>query len=982
MRPALLIIAIFFTAPCLQGQPMNDECDQAFFIEDPGNWCSEPGDFFTLGANISMGLDASCADVNTPDVWFSFVPTTTSISIVVLSEFVSSNPLIGPTISIYEGNCSGPTEQACSAGFFLGTANQLFYDELTLGQLYYIRVQGATGSQGAFQICLNSFNQPAPPSPDCPQAAVLCDKSTFVVPKVFGGGVDPSEADDAPCLSGFSNVESSSTWYVWTAANDGTLTFDLTPLNPSDDIDFVVYRFPNGPGDCSDKEPIRCMASSCDGSTGLDESSVDFNEPPNCSLPTQDNYLAALNMESGMTYGVMINNFSNTEIGFEMSFGGTGMFAGPAINIVSEPSNRVCVNAPATFTEFIDYPAGQILSWEWNFGANASIPSASTPGPHELSFSEIGTQVISLSVTTAEGCITTETIELEVVCCEGNFDITTHIQATSCFESEDGSVEISIDNPAGPPYTVVWSNGENGAQVSGLDAGQYVVTITDGAACDTVLNIEVPASPAFEYDTILVRPSCDGGMDGSITLNASGGNPPILYSWEGAPFSNNNTLDNLGNGLYTVVIQDQNICFDTLEIPLQELQLELSPAVQAILPPSCPGDSDAQITVVIDNGLPPYLYDFNDGNGYVSQNILDQLPAGIYNVAVLDANLCEGNFTFEVNDPEPVSASILETPISCFEFSDGTLLAIPTGGTGDYQYNWSTGAATPSIDNLTAGNYQLSITDENDCLYTTQYTLTEPSLLTLAVEQAVNLSCFGDGNGLIELTAAGGTLPYSYSLNGQPGQSMPLFDNLPAGEYELSVADLNGCEAMTAVSLTEPDSLWVYILPVAPITLGYTAELRTQASLPGLTYTWVAIDSLSCLACPSPISRPVSSAWFYVTVNDAQGCEATDSVFVEIRPERPTYLPNAFSPNGDGRNDFFQLYSGPAVKRVISLTIYNRWGGMVYEQNNLPGQNAVLRWDGNVGNERASTGVYTYIAEVEFIDGIQQTLSGNLHLVY
>ncbi|MDV7400187.1 hypothetical protein RZS08_52725, partial [Arthrospira platensis SPKY1] len=111
-------------------------------------------------------------------------------------------------------------------------------------------------------------------------------------------------------------MESNSTWFVWTAGSSGSLTFTLTPLNPPDDLDFVVYEYPNGPGNCAEKIPLRCMASSCQGPTGLNESSTDLAEPPNCNPATQDNFLAALQMEEGKTYGVMVNNFSTTGMGF------------------------------------------------------------------------------------------------------------------------------------------------------------------------------------------------------------------------------------------------------------------------------------------------------------------------------------------------------------------------------------------------------------------------------------------------------------------------------------------------------------------------------------------------------------------------------------------------------------------------------------------------------------------------------------------
>jgi len=980
MRAGLLLLWCF-SSFWLFAQPENDDCMQAFLIEDTSNWCSEAGQFTTEEANPTTGPSGSCTTGQQEEVWFSFVATAINISIIARADASSPSPLAGPEIVLYSGNCSNLQEVACQSTNASALINELIYEGLSLGQTYYIQIEGGQLGPGAFLLCLSAYNTPANPTSDCPDATVLCSKESFIVPKVFGGGDDPSEADGAPCLQGFSNIESSSTWYVWTAGNDGSLTFSLDPLNPGDDIDFVVYEFPNGPGDCSNKTALRCMASSCDGPTGLNETSIDFNEPPNCGLPTQDNFLAALNMVEGTTYGVMINNFSTTGIGFQMSFGGTGTFAGPEGTITSVPNETACQGETVIFSDATAFPNGGIVAWEWDFGADADPATSFEQGPHTVTYNTSGTKYISLRLTTSEGCIITEIIEIDIICCDGQFDVMADLTSASCAGASDGSIAVSVTNPTGPPYSFLWSTGDNGPSIAGLPAGTYELTITDEAACDTVIALEITSPPPLEQDTLLLRPSCDGGTDGSITLLTNGGTPPYSYSWEGAPFIGSNTLEGLPNGIYNVVVQDALGCEQELEILLQELELELSPDVEAIVPPSCPGDSDAQITVSIANGLPPYQYDFNDGNGFVSENVLSQLTEGTYAVEVLDANLCEGSFTFVIEDPPPLAVQWQETSISCFGEADGSITALLTGGTGSYSYSWNMGEDGPTISNLPEGNYQLTITDDKGCQLDTAYFLQEPALLELAVDSFNNLVCFGDTNGWVQLSATGGTTPYQYSTNGQAPQAEPLFENLGAGVYEFLIEDMNACQASSSVTITEPDSLWVSILPVETIELGYTAHIQTQASQPGLSYFWQSADSLSCLDCPAPTILPLSSNWHTLYVQDENGCSAADSIFIEITLNRPAYVPNGFSPNGDGRNDLFQLYSGPGLRIVRSLAIYNRWGGMVYRAENLSDEIAVLSWDGNFKNKPAATGVYTYVIEVEFIDGYRQTLSGDINLI-
>ena len=979
MRASIIFSLLLLSVQFLTGQPMNDNCNQAIHIEEPGSWCSELG-AFTIEDATPSGINGSCLNNSDNDVWFSFVPAETSVAILAIGSG-GGLPLTAPAIALYEGNCNNLTELDCRSTFPFSQIVELLYDGLTPGQTYYIQVQGQA-NEGSFQLCTFTFNAPAIATSDCPEAAILCDKNPFIVPKIFGGGDDPTEANDAPCLGGFGgNVESSSTWFVWTAAEDGTLTFTLNPLNPTDDIDFVVYEFPNGPQDCSNKEPIRCMASSCEGATGLDEGSTDFEEPPNCSLPTQDNFLAALNMTEGTTYGLMVNNFSVTGIGFQLSFGGTAGFTGPEGDIAVQPANGACINEPFTLTDASFYPEGDIVGWEWDFGADASIGPSISAGPHYPSYSTPGTKLITLRLTTAQGCIITHIEEVEVICCQGFFELDANIMDTSCPDTNDGSINLNVSNPTGPPYDFLWEGGATTSFIDQLPTGDYTVTITDENACDTTITLSVGSPPIPLFDTLITMPSCNGGMNGAISLEPITGDLPLMYSWGGAPFTGNNSLSGLGIGDYEVSVQDANGCISELIIPLNELELILSPNVASIQPPSCTGDSDAQITVIIANGLPPYQYDFNDGNGYVSENILTQLTAGSYTVNVLDANLCMGNFIFEIEDPTPISFSFTEIPISCFGDTDGGISVDVSGGTGSYAYQWNNGSMESNLSNLPAGTYTLSITDDNDCMASNSFELIEPPLLEVSIEALQHILCYGETNGQITLLAQGGRSPYFYSIEGQALQNEPIFSNLSAGQYTLVLTDDSGCQASIDANITQPPALWVEITPVDPIALGYDALLRTQASLPALQYQWSPPVGLSCDDCPQPIVSPFQENWYTVEVMDESGCTASDSILIEVDYERPVFIPNAFSPNEDGRNDLFQLFHGPAVKQVLTLDVFDRWGSLIFQGENLSGTTDVIKWDGMAGNRKAPSGVYTYILEVEFIDGYKKIYSGNVHLV-
>ena len=410
----LFVLVLCLPASWVFAQPSNDDCADAWLIEEPVNWCSQEGQLTTFEATAGTFPPPSCFTA-TQDVWFSFTAVAPSLSASVLGGFLSGQ-LSQPQIALYTGNCGSLTELNCQTSS--GLSLQLIENGLQLGQTYYLRVQGSIS--GDFSLCINNYTGEITATSDCPDAAVLCNQDPFVVPQVLDGGNDPTEADDAECLNIFgSPVETFSTWFVWTAAEDGSLTFSLTPINAPDDLDFVLYEFPNGPGDCTGKTVLRCMASSCFGPTGLSESASDISEPPGCG-PGQDNFLAPIQMQEGVTYGLMVNNFSQTTIGFEVEFGGSGAFVGGEERLAAE-AQEVCQDSLLTFTGLNTPGNTAVVDWQWEFGAGAVPAAASGQGPHDVAFSNTGTQLVLLRATTEQGCTSTEILPVEVLCCTDNF---------------------------------------------------------------------------------------------------------------------------------------------------------------------------------------------------------------------------------------------------------------------------------------------------------------------------------------------------------------------------------------------------------------------------------------------------------------------------------------------------------------------------------------------------------------------------------
>ncbi len=474
-----------------------DECVDAIVITDPTNFCSQIAaidNTFATPSNVPL---PSCWPTANQDVWLQFTAVAGSAVVTVngASFNLPGGTMQAPRIAVYSGTCPNLlTELACSVSF--NPIGELLVQNLTPGQTYYVRIDGE--SPGSFQYCIRNFFSEGVTSGDCPTAIVLCDKSSFNVVAVVGAGNDPTEMDNAPCFAPFINgIETTSTWYVWTAETSGPLTFTLTPNNPADDLDFVVYRLPNGVGNCSNKIIERCMASGdffipspCMGPTGLVVGDPDVEEDPGCTDPGDDAFLQELNMIAGRTYALVINNFTSTSNGFQIDFGGSSTFQGPVANIGITPGDStVCVNQTVTLIDSSTVVNGTIAGWNWLISDGTTVDTATTQGPLTYAFATAGPKIVTLTIKSSTGCSVTTTRTINVVpCCTLVADVVVN---PGCPGDAGATAEATVEN-ATPPITYTWSNGgSNGPIRNGLQTGDYNLIAKDAAGCADTINFTV-----------------------------------------------------------------------------------------------------------------------------------------------------------------------------------------------------------------------------------------------------------------------------------------------------------------------------------------------------------------------------------------------------------------------------------------------------------------------------------------------------------
>jgi gliding motility-associated-like protein len=278
------------------------------------------------------------------------------------------------------------------------------------------------------------------------------------------------------------------------------------------------------------------------------------------------------------------------------------------------------------------------------------------------------------------------------------------------------------------------------------------------------------------------------------------------------------------------------------------------------------------------------------------------------------------------------------------------------------------------------GQYSITVLDANSCEITGSAAIGQPDPVDIAVIDLQNLLCNAQPTGSVTVEGRGGVGPYEYSVDGVFFQVDPRFANLPAGDYEFTVMDANGCVQTTKARLTEPVALFVDAGQDQTIQLGQDARLRAIASQNGVRFEWTPGNTLNCVECPNPIARPTSTTSYTIVIRDDNNCEARDSVTISVSPIRPLYIPSGFSPNGDGINDYFTLFGGPGARQILLLRIFDRWGELVFETRNAPLGEEVSGWDGTLKGKPMNPNVFVYYAEVEFIDGAVVVYTGDLTL--
>lgn len=443
----------------------------------------------------------------------------------------------------------------------------------------------------------------------------------------------------------------------------------------------------------------------------------------------------------------------------------------------------------------------------------------------------------------------------------------------ACNGGSNGSITLTVSGGT-EPYTFSWSDGPSTEDRTNLPTGTYTVTVTDNHGCTAQKSVTISEPAALSVTETQVDVTCHGGSNGSIDVSVSGGTGPYTYSWNDGPSTEDRS--GLAAGTYTVTVTDNHGCADVKAYTITE-----PPAVTfstSQINVSCNAGSNGSITVTASGGTGTLEYSKDNGSTYQASNVFSGLPQGTYQIVVRDANLCTAPAQpVTISEPTTISISELHTDVSCHGGTNGSITLTVSGGTEPYTFSWSDGPTTEDRSGLPAGDFTVTVTDNNGCTAVKSVTIAQPAAALSASETHVDVSCFGGSNGSIDISVSGGTSPYTTSWN--DGPTTEDRSGLAAGTYTVTVTDNKGCTTTKSVTVSEPAApLTCSVSPSVAVVCSPATQVLTANPTGGTgpySYLWSNAETTQAISASLP-------ATYTVTITDARGCTTSCSAVLTV----------------------------------------------------------------------------------------------------
>lgn len=569
--------------------------------------------------------------------------------------------------------------------------------------------------------------------------------------------------------------------------------------------------------------------------------------------------------------------------------------------VISNATAIIC--SGGTFSVIPDTTSGDVVPVGTTYTWSVSVinPTGTITGASAVTTPQTAISQTLINTTISPSTVTYMVTPIAGICFGTPFTVTVTVNPSvnanvvlnnsTCFGADDATIQINITGGipfnTGAPYLVSWT-GPNGftsstTNLSNLEPGVYNLAITDQGGCpfSDSFTITEPADINITTNTE-TDIDCFGNANGAISISVSGGTGAYSYTWtkDTLPFASTEDLTNLVPGVYEVTVSDANNCgpktatFTITEPPV--LTLSLASQTDVI----CFGASTGAITVSAVGGTPNYNFAWTGPNGFTSATQdLNNLQVGVYNLLLTDGANCSQNLSVTISQPTEIIISAVTTAIECYGDNSASITVTVTGGNAPYQIGWSNLGMGFFQDNLSAGDYTITITDASNCVKILTVNIPEAPIFDVNPVVA-QISCFGANDGSINLNFVGGIAPVTlvWSDGSTAGTTR---NNLGPGTYTVTITDSKPCVINETFIIVEPQALVLS----ANIINAFDCDDANSGSINLLvsggtapfTSTWsngAVIEDL--------INIPAGN--YQVTVTDARGCVQTATYVVNRQP--------------------------------------------------------------------------------------------------
>ncbi|MFN8155479.1 MAG: gliding motility-associated C-terminal domain-containing protein [Bacteroidia bacterium] len=664
---------------------------------------------------------------------------------------------------------------------------------------------------------------------------------------------------------------------------------------------------------------------------------------------------------SGLTAGAYVVNITDNN-GCQSSVN-VQINEPTAINLSASSNPASCGNANGSASVLANGGTG-VYAYLWSNGTATASANNLVAGNY------------SVTVTDANGCSNSVSI---AVTQPSSLSVTTASTDVTCYNGNDGGASVSVSGGSAP-YSYLWSNGNITASVNNLSAGNYTATVTDGTGCSFVSQFSIQQAGQILIQVTPTDATC-GQANGSLSAAGNGGTGVLSYLWSTG--QNVSSISNLSAGTYTVTVTDANGCTGVLPAAVSNLGGPVA-ALQTQADVSCNGGTDGSASVNVSAGNGPFTYAWSPSGGNTAS--ASGLTAGAYVVNITDNNGCQSVVNVQINEPSALNLAVNSSQASCGN-ANGSASVIANGGTGAYQYLWSSGGTNATASGLVAGNYSVTVTDANGCSANAAVSVTQPSSLNVTTS-STNVSCYNGNDGAAAVNVSGGSAPYIYLWN--TGAATSALNNISAGAYTATVTDGTGCSFVSHFTIQQAAQIGIQVASVDATcgqsngslsavanggtgALSYTwssgQNVSSVSNLAAGTYTVTVTDANGCTeSMPAAIGNlggPVAALQAQTDVSCNGGTDGSASVNVSAGNGPFTY---AWSPSGGNAASASGLSAGPYV---VNITDNNGCQSVVNVQINEPSalSLAVSSSQASCGNANGSvsvvanggTGAYQYL---------------------